>query len=209
MPRDKDATRFWWIRHAVVTGFPDTMYGSFDVDCDCSNTHLFNAVAAKLPSDAVWYHSPLKRTKQTANGLFEAGAKAASLTEDPRIIEMHFGDYNGRSLTEMNAEREDSFVGFFPSSPFEKTPNGESFSEVCERVASFSDEMLEQHPGKDVVCVAHRGTILAALHNALRLPLETSVSFKIDNVSLSRLWRYNNIPSNGPQYKLGEVGWVP
>lgn len=185
------------------------MYGSMDLDCDCTNEAVFNGVAARLPKDAVWFHSPLKRTKQTANALIAAGAQVKSLEEDARIIEMNFGDYNGRKLDELIAEREDNYVGFFPATPFETTPNGESLSDVAKRIEAFTDDMHQQHAGKDIVVVAHRGTILAALHNALKLPLESSVSFRIDNVSLSRFWRYPNIPADGPQFKLGEVGWLP
>jgi len=209
LPNDNDATRFWWIRHAPVPEVQDIMYGSMDLDCDCTNDFVFNGVAARLPENAKWFHSPLKRTRQTADALLAAGAKAHSLTEDPRIIEMDFGDYNGRKLKELIAERTDSYVGFFPATPFETTPNGESLSDVAKRIKSFTDEMHEKHKGEDIVVIAHRGTILAALHNALRLPLESSVSFRIDNVSLSRFWHYSNIADDGPQIKLGEVGWLP
>ncbi len=209
LPHDKDATRFWWIRHAPVPEVRDVMYGSMDLDCDCSDDFVFKGVAAKLPANAKWYHSPLKRTRQTADALLATGLQAESLTEDPRIIEMNFGDYNGRKLDELIAERKDSYVGFFPATPFETTPNGESFSDVAKRIAAFTDDMHKKHTGEDIVVVAHRGTILAALHNTLQLPLETSVSFRIDNVSLSRFWRYSNIPADGPQYKLGEIGWLP
>ena len=209
LPNDQNATRFWWIRHAPVPEVGEIMYGSMDLDCDCTDEAVFNGVAARLPKDALWFHSPLKRTKQTADALLAAGAQAKSLEEDARIIEMNFGDYNGRNLKELIAEREDSYIGFFPASPFETTPNGESLSDCAKRIEAFTDEMHEKYKGRDIVVVAHRGTILAALHNALKLPLETSVSFRIDNVSLSRFWRYSNIPADGPQYKLGEVGWLP
>jgi len=209
LPHDKKATRFWWVRHAPVPEVRDVMYGSMDVDCDCSDEFVFKGVAARLPENATWYHSPLKRTKQTADALLAAGAQAQSLTEDPRIIEMDFGDYNGRKIEELFAERTDSYLGFFPNSPFETTPNGESLSDVAKRIAAFTDDMHEKHAGEDIVVVAHRGTILAAIYNILQLPLHTSVSFRIDNVSLSRFWRYSNIPDDGPQYKVGEVGWLP
>jgi len=185
------------------------MYGSLDVDCDCSDESVFSGVANRLPDNAVWYHSPLKRTRQTLDALVNAGATANNIKEDQRIIEMDFGDLNGRKLQELIDERTDPFVGFFPTTPFVNTPNGESFSELASRIEDFTNHVATEHAGKDVVCVAHRGVILAALHNALKLPLETCVSFRIDNVSLSRLWLYSNIPADGPQFKLGEVGWLP
>jgi alpha-ribazole phosphatase len=58
-------TRWWWVRHAPV---PDggRIYGQRDLDCDCSNEKVFRAVAARLPANAVWVTSALKRAKQTA-----------------------------------------------------------------------------------------------------------------------------------------------
>ena len=187
----------------------ETMYGSLDVDCDCSNTALFEAVAAKLPKDALWFHSPLKRTVQTADALIAAGAQPSIMTEDARIIEMDFGDLNGKRIDELVAERTDSYIGFFPVSPYEKAPNGEDFSDMCKRVGQFTDEMHANFTGQDIVCVAHRGTIMAALSIALQLPLHTSVSFVIDNVSLSRLSRHKKQSDDGPEYKLAELGWIP
>ncbi len=185
------------------------MYGNQDVDCDCSDTALFKAVAAKLPTDALWFTSELKRTIQTANALIKAGASSNGLRADVRINEMDFGDLNGEPIIPLLEARTDPYLGFFPSDPFKTTPNGESFDDLTQRVSAFVEETHASYKGKDIVCVAHRGTILAALRHALALPLETSANFKIDNVSLSRLYRYPNIPANGPQFKLGEVGWLP
>ncbi|MEC7536515.1 MAG: histidine phosphatase family protein, partial [Pseudomonadota bacterium] len=41
--------------------------------------------------------------------------------------------------------------------------------------------------GKDVIAVAHAGAIRAALSYALGLDLEASLSFSIENLSLTRL----------------------
>jgi len=49
------------------------MYGSLDVDSDTSDTALFKGVAARLPENAVWFTSPLKRTHQTAQALIDNG----------------------------------------------------------------------------------------------------------------------------------------
>ncbi len=185
------------------------MYGSLDVDCDCSDKPLFDAVAAKLPDNAIWFTSELKRTTQTAEALIRSGAKSSGLNVDGRMNEMNFGDLNGQPILDLMQNRTDPYVGFFPATPYETTPNGESFDDLSARVSNFMDDMHTQHTGKDIVCVAHRGTILAALRHALDLPAKTRFTFKIDNVSLSRFFRYPNSPMDGPQYKLAEVGWIP
>jgi len=78
-----------------------------------------------------------------------------------------------------------------------------------QRVESFTARMIETHSGKDIVCVAHRGTILAALQIALDLPLRNSVSFDIGNVSLTRLIHHADIPEGGPRWRVCDVSWLP
>lgn len=185
------------------------MYGSMDVDCDTADTALFQGIAAKLPKEALWITSPLKRTRQTAEALIASGAKAGSWAQDEAIREQDFGDYNGLTHEAMFALREDPYLGFWPLPPEQQAPNGESFSMLRQRVEAFIVRTIEQHPGEDVVCVAHRGTILAALQIALELPLRNSVSFDIGNVSLTRLTYHADVPEGGPRWRIVDVSWLP
>ena len=209
LPHPERATRFWWVRHARVPEVGTRMYGSLDVDCDTSDTALFEGVAARLPAEALWVTSHLRRTRQTADALVAAGAEPGGWREERDIAELDFGDYNGMDLGELMALREDPFLGFWPLSPHERAPNGESFGMLVARVRRFVETMQRERPGRDVVCVAHRGTILAALHIALELPLTTSVAFDIANVSLTRLVHHADVPDGGPFYRVAEVGWLP
>ncbi|MFK8075585.1 MAG: histidine phosphatase family protein [Granulosicoccus sp.] len=209
LPQRTHATRFFWVRHAPVPAGAHKMYGSLDEDCDTSNSAIFEGVAAKLPKDALWITSPLKRTKQTAEALINAGATAAAWQEDEDILEQDFGDYNGMTHEELFAIRDDAFLGFWPSSPEVQAPNGESFAMLRARVESFTQRMSAAHPGKDLVCVAHRGTILAALQIALDLPIKNSVSFDIGNVSLTRLTYHSDVPAGGPSWRVVDVSWLP
>ena len=209
LPHPERATRFWWIRHAPVPEVSTHMYGSLDVDSDTSDTPLFEGVAARLPAGALWVTSTLRRTKQTAEALVAAGAVAGEWREEADIAELDFGDYNGMLIRDLFALRDDPFLGFWPLSPHERAPNGESFTMLVERVRRFVGTMQREQAGRDVVCIAHRGTILAALQIALELPLTTSVAFDIGNVSLTRLVHHADVPEGGPFYRVGEVGWLP
>ena len=209
LPQTSHATRFWWIRHARVPEVSHRMYGSLDVDSDTSDTALFKGIAAQLPKDALWITSPLKRTQQTADALIDGGAQAGSWAQDADIIEQNFGDYNGITHEALYAMRNDAYVGFWPLPPEEQAPGGESFIMLRARVDAFIKRMIEQHRGKDVVCVAHRGSILAALQIALDLPTHNSVSFDVGNVSLTRLTHHADVPEGGPQWRVIDVSWLP
>ena len=78
-----------------------------------------------------------------------------------------------------------------------------------DRVQQFIDRTIVAMPRGDVVCVAHRGTILAALQIALDLPLSTSVAISIGNVSLTQLVHHGDAKDGGPRWRVDETGWLP
>ena len=66
-------TRWWWIRHAPVTDDGGCFYGQMDLEADTGDTAAHRALAKVLPPDAVWLSSHLRRTRQTAAAIGEAG----------------------------------------------------------------------------------------------------------------------------------------
>jgi len=210
-PRPENATRFWWIRHARVPSVADRMYGNQDLDCDTSDATLFKGVAARLPCEAIWVTSQLRRTHQTADALLAAGAPPpAQRLQDAAIAEMDFGVYNGMSHAELRQARaDDPFIGFWPMSPHDRAPDGESFTILRDRVGGFIDGAVQAWPGRDIVCPAHRGTILAALQIALDLPLTSAVASTVDNVSLTRLTHHADALPGGPRWRVEECNWLP
>ena len=65
-------TRFWWVRHAPVRADGGRIYGQRDLSCDCTDGHVFVALARVLPRDAVWVASNLRRTHETARAIWAA-----------------------------------------------------------------------------------------------------------------------------------------
>ena len=69
-------------------------------------------------------------------------------------------------------------------------PDGkESFADLVERVSRTIDRLSEKLAGRNLIAVAHGGTIRAAIAHALRLPAAAVFPFVIDNCSLTRLDR--------------------
>ena len=64
---------------------------------------------------------------------------------------------------------------------------GESFVEVIGRVSAAIRRLVAAHPGRDIIAVAHGGTIRAALALALGLDPEAALAFMIENCSITRL----------------------
>ena len=182
-------TRWWWIRHAPVINARQELYGHKDLDCHLSDEEALAALADWLPSDAVWVTSHLKRAIATANAVRDRmpSQQAASITSiiEPAFAEQHFGDWEGMSFEELQTSLGDSFKTFWKAPATVPAPSGESFVDVIKRVADGVARITAVHPGRDIVSVAHSGSIRAALAHALMLDPDAALTFRIDNLSLT------------------------
>jgi alpha-ribazole phosphatase len=182
-------TRWWWIRHAPVTGHGGCIYGQEDYPADLSDTAAFVALAALLPADPVWVTSHLRRTRDTAAAILAAGtpAGAPACLIEPDIAEQHVGRWHGLTHNELDAVRgvEPDAFALWPAS--ERPPDGESFLDVMARVEPAVARLTAAHRGRDIVAIAPGGSIRAALAIALGIEAERVMSFAIDNCSLTRL----------------------
>lgn len=181
-------TRWWWIRHApVVDAHLGRLSGQADVDADVSDRRRFSDLAPDLPIDAVWILSNLKRTRQTAQALLRAGAKNSKARVEKAFAEQAFGDWTNKSWDEVGSGAE---AEAFWQDPAHVCPPGkpaESFDDVCRRVAPRIAEITQDHAGRDIICVAHAGSIRAAVALALGLTPQQALILDIKNTTLTRL----------------------
>ena len=180
------ATRWWWVRHAPVREDGGCIYGQNDLGCDTSDRVVFEAVGKILPRNAVWYASNLKRTHQTAQAIWATGfPKPSDMPHVNAFAEQHLGQLQG-----MNR------AAFYASLPVgthwltgidEPAPGGESFMDLYNRVCAAIERINAEQAGRDVIVVAHGGTIRAALGLALGGQPAKGLAFDIDNCSVTRL----------------------
>ena len=109
--------------------------------------------------------SPLVRCRETAALL----QPAAPFAIEPRLVEMDFGAWEGRTLAEIRdaegpaaREREDRGLDF-------RAPGGESPREVQARLAPWLEALAQA--GADTLAVAHKGVIRALYSLATGWPL--------------------------------------
>jgi alpha-ribazole phosphatase len=183
------ATRWWWVRHAPV---PDggRIYGQRDLDCDCSDEKVFRAVAARLPADAVWVTSALKRAKQTAAAIHAAsdGKHAPpEMTAHEALNEQHLGDWQGQERDAFRKAHNITGMDFWLTKGDARAPGegGESFPCLVARVVPAIERLNAEHSGRDIITVTHGGTIRAALGLALGGAPTIAHAFTIDNCSIS------------------------
>lgn len=180
-------TRWWWIRHAPVFNGGGRLYGQEDLEADVSDTARFQTLAALLPRDAVWLATPLVRTTQTMAAIGDAGGYQPEPALIAPFMEQFFGDWQGLRWDEMEARDPSGYAAFWDDPSGNAPPNGESFAGVIDRVAPEMEQLTETHAGRDIVCVAHGGSIRAAIAYALDLHHERAMALAIDNLSLTRI----------------------
>lgn len=199
-------TRWWWIRHAPVTVDGGRVYGQRDLPADTSNDAAFTALAGVMPTQAVWVTSHLQRTDQTARAIAAAGAAFSEPAVEPDLAEQNFGDWQGEVRAEVYARHGDPH-SLWLVPPRMRAPNGESFADLCDRVAPVVARLTEAHAGRDIIAVAHGGTIRAALQLAMGLSYEKAVAFQTDNLSLTRLDHLRN--DHGEAWRVVGVNLSP
>jgi broad specificity phosphatase PhoE len=207
------ATRLWWIRHAPVD-HGGRIYGQLDLSCDCSETATFAGLAAQLPHRAVWVTSNLRRTHQTAAAIVRAGLPGPDAIPGPEAIaiadlaEQNFGEWQGLAYAELDQCRGGHFHRFWHAPAHEAAPGGESFLVVMERVSRAVHRLVETYAGRDVIAVAHGGTIRAALALALGLNAEAALAFTIENCSVTRIDHIDG-PGAGHGWRVVTVNRPP
>jgi len=188
-------TSFWLIRHAIVEENARAMlYGVLDVPvCETSmleQAPMYRALAQRLPRPANWVVTPLSRTRRTAEAVFAAGYPAASLHEEPGLIEQSLGEWQGLPHADLPARLTEPPHPFWPLTGNEMPPGGESMVQVIARVGASLERLAMERQGQDVVIVSHGGAIRAALAHALRIPPDNALHLSVQNLSLSRLERH-------------------
>ena len=114
------------------------------------------------------YASPMERTQETAKPI----AKTLNLRVRTLqgLNECDFGDWTGRRLRDLSKLKSWSTIQKQPSSF--RFPNGESFTEMQNRMLKTVGMILERHPEETVVCVSHADPIKAILASAVGPPLD-------------------------------------
>ena len=187
-------TRFWLIRHALVEeNARAKLYGIMDVEL-CPHTleaqkPNYATLARMLPQGAVWYVTPLSRTRRTAEAIIAAGYGPATLEVSADLIEQNLGSYQGLPHAELPAQLTQPPHPFWPLSGSERPLGGESMQDVIARVGAEMEKLAAKHDGHDVVIVSHGGAIRGAVAHALNIDADNVLHLSVQNISLTRMER--------------------
>jgi broad specificity phosphatase PhoE len=116
------------------------------------------------PFDAV-YSSDLRRAMETAAPL--ARTFALPIITSDRLREIHFGDWESLSWTEIERHDATSARRWMEAFPAITAPNGESFAHFEQRILVEVHHLLSLAENKRIAVVTHGGVMRVVLRNLL------------------------------------------
>ncbi len=145
-----------------------------------------DAVAARigaLANVAAVYASPLERTRETAAPIAKATGRKVQIVRG--LLECDFGDWTGAALKDLFKLPEWSTVQRYPSGF--RFPNGESFTEMQQRITGALATLVAKHPGETIVAVSHADPIKAAIAHAMGTHLDLFQRIVVSPCSVSAI----------------------
>ncbi len=107
--------------------------------------------------------SPLIRAEETARIVLRESGNRVPVLTDERLLEIDFGEMEGKKITEMGAAGRLFFEDPLHFSGF---PRGETVREVCARTQAFLKELAAKNDGKTYLVSTH-GCAMRAMVNFL------------------------------------------
>ena len=179
-------TRFYLIRHGETQWNKEGRYqGMTDIPLSeqgLAQADLLGKRFHYLPLDAL-YVSPLQRAMATAKPIEkETGVK---MVVDEHFREIHFGEWEGKSVPQLQQEYGETYEKFFEN-PFLHTFPGEGlFDKVMERSVAEFEQLLQKHKGEYVAIVSHGGLLRVMLVGILGMDLPFYRKTWLTNTSIT------------------------
>lgn len=137
-----------------------------------------------LPITAI-YSSDLTRCMETTRPIADHHTLTPIL--EPRLKEIHFGDWEGKTYLEIEQTHPESLEQWQTSYREFAPPRGETFPEMEARVRDAFQDIQSSHPEGLICLVAHGGPLQVLLSKLLGLPAEQFWQFHLSTGSISRI----------------------
>jgi alpha-ribazole phosphatase len=161
------------IRHTTPHIAPGVCYGQLDIGVADSFVEEANGVLRWLPPVELIITSPLQRTRQLAEHL--AQARHCELHSDARLMEKHFGAWEGKAWDDIARSEIDAWAADISG---HAPPGGESAQQLMRRVQTCLRDVT-QLPQQNIALVAHGGSIRALLAQMGDVPLAETLSWEM------------------------------
>ncbi len=140
-----------------------------------------------IAAPSVLWASPMVRTRQTAQAIADRLGLEPVVEEDLR--EVDFGRWQGLTSVEIADEFPGLLEQWYTSADVE-APDGESPSQVEDRIGRVARRALAEHAGETVILACHSAVTKVGVTSLAGLPLENWQAVRVPpaSVSVVRLW---------------------
>jgi 2,3-bisphosphoglycerate-dependent phosphoglycerate mutase len=203
--------RLLLVRHGQTSWNCDGRFmGQMDIPMDDTGERQAEAVARRLRLERpeAIYTSDLSRALNTAQAIREAIGESVSpaqlprLIVEPRLREMHFGEWQGMTYTEIKTSQPETLAEWETDLVHIAPPGGESFAQTTERIKAVLDEIKTDHPDGTTLLVAHGGALQSLICLALGISIDRFWQFSMNNTGLSEL---NIYPAGGVLIRFNDI----
>jgi broad specificity phosphatase PhoE len=129
--------------------------------------------------------SPLVRASETAKAV--ADRLGLPVVIDHRLVDMNFGEWEGKSLGEVQAEWPELHRTWTHEPAQFRAPGGESLADVLHRAWPVLEEMTAKHGDDAIALVSHRVVCKLLVCAALGVGEEGFWRLRLDTASVSLL----------------------
>lgn len=192
---ENDSTLFDLLRHGEPVGGKRYRGQTDDPLSEKGWRQMREAVGEHRPWDVI-VSSTLSRCAAFACEL--SARHELPLELEPRFMELGFGEWEGRTASELLARDPLSLTRFWQDPVRHSPPGGEPLTRFQDRVMAAFGEMHARYAGRHVLIVCHAGVIRMLVSQALDMPLDRLFRIDVPSAGLSRI----RLDSNG-------AGWLP
>lgn len=181
-------TRILALRHGETTWNQDKrLQGHLDIPLNLRGYWQAERAAAALREEtiAAVYSSDLERAQQTASAI--AAALALDVRTHSGLRERHFGDFQGKTWTELELEEPEAALAWRTRVPDFAPGGGETLLQLRERIEGTVNEIAARHSGEQIVIVAHGGVLDMLYRLSTGLELQAPRTWLVENAAIHRL----------------------
>ena len=129
--------------------------------------------------------SPLKRCAEFASAFANHNSIPLELNEN--LMEMNFGEWEGRSTADLMDESPNLLANFWKDPDLYPPPGGEALSRFEARVLQARDSIVDLFAEQRILLVTHGGVIRVLLCHARRMPVRKLLDIDVKHGAMFTL----------------------
>ena len=187
--------RIYLIRHGEIEGASEgRLIGRTDVSLSAHGHEQAQKLAEAMADRqfTAIYSSDLQRARMTAEPI--ADRKGLELIQDSAWRELNVGDWDGRTMKEINDESPELVKQLFADPTSFQYPGGESFPSFIVRIQKSLTDLLAAHANDDIALVTHGGVCRTIIGTVLGMPASHWLRLSQDYCCLNVIDWYDGNP---------------